>query len=219
MGTGLKRWMGQRALARERVLLAIGGALVVTAAVVWFAPWQLTVLAGWDGGAAVYLGTVWASVGRADAPTTRAVATFEDASRGSSRLVLLAASSASLVAVAFALVDASRERGAEEALFVAASVLTIASAWAVVHTVYALHYAHRYYSDPPGGIDFPGDDDPRYADFAYLAFTVGMTYQVSDTALVAPRIRHEVLGHALLSFVFGTVILATVVNGVAGIIG
>jgi uncharacterized membrane protein len=211
--------MGQRALGRERVLLALGVALVVAAVVVWFAPWQLTVLGAWDGGAAVYLGTVWASLGGVDATTTRDVATVEDASRGSSRLVLLAASSASLVAVGFALVDARRQHGVEEALSVAASVVTIASAWAVVHTVYALHYAHRYYSDPPGGVDFPGGDDPRYADFAYLAFTVGMTYQVSDTSLLAPRIRHEVLGHALLSFVFGTVILATVVNGVASIIG
>ena len=90
--------------------------------------------------------------------------------------------------------------------------------WTTAHAD-ALHYAHRYYSDHPGGIDFPGDGDPRYADFAYLAFTVGMTYQVSDTSLVDPRIRHEVLGHALLSFVFGTVILATVVNGVASILG
>jgi uncharacterized membrane protein len=211
--------MGQRALARERVLLGLGVSVTVAAAVVWFAPWQLCVLAAWDGGAAVYLGTVWASVWNADAETTRAVATVEDASRGRSRLVLLAASSASLVAVAFALVDARREHGLEEALAVAASVVTIASAWAVVHTVYALHYAHRYYSERPGGIDFPGDDAPRYADFAYLAFTVGMTYQVSDTSLVAPRIRHEVLGHALLSFLFGTVILATVVNGVASLIG
>ncbi len=82
-------------------------------------------------------------------------------------------------------------------------------------------YAHAYYLDPVGGIDFKakGDEgDPDYRDFAYVAFTVGMTYQVADTDVTQRTVRHLVLGHALLSFMFGAVILATVVNLIAGLL-
>jgi uncharacterized membrane protein len=90
--------------------------------------------------------------------------------------------------------------------------------WAVVHTVYALRYADLYYGGPPGGIEFNQQELPSYADFAYLAFTVGMTYQVSDTALRTGPIRHTALRHALLSYLFGAVIIAVAINLVANLL-
>ena len=88
-----------------------------------------------------------------------------------------------------------------------------------MHTVFALRYAHEYYTDPVGGIDFKTRDErPDYLDFAYVAFTVGMTFQVSDTDVQARRIRRTVLRHALLSYLFGAVILAVVVNVIAGVV-
>jgi uncharacterized membrane protein len=90
--------------------------------------------------------------------------------------------------------------------------------WLVVNTEFTVRYAHRYFSPPVGGIDFPGADVPDYRDFAYLAFTVGMTYQVSDTALLAPRFRRLLLAHAAAAYVFGVVIVAAVINIVAGIV-
>ena len=95
-------------------------------------------------------------------------------------------------------------------------VLSIALSWAVVHTVFTLRYANEYCSEG-GGIEF-GFDAPTYADFAYFAFTVGMTYQVSDTGVTSRRIRRSVLRHALLSFLFGTVIVAVTINVVAGFV-
>jgi uncharacterized membrane protein len=80
-----------------------------------------------------------------------------------------------------------------------------------------LRYAVLYYSGSIGGIDFNQKDPPRFADFAYLAFTLGMTYQVSDTNLQSAQIRAAALRHGLLSFVFGSMILATTVNLVAGL--
>jgi uncharacterized membrane protein len=80
-----------------------------------------------------------------------------------------------------------------------------------------LRYARLYYTEPIGGVDFNADDKPSYTDFAYLAFTIGMTFQVSDTALSSRAIRSAALRHALLSYLFGTVILATTVNFVAGL--
>lgn len=96
-------------------------------------------------------------------------------------------------------------------------VLSIVSAWAVVQTVFTLRYAHLYYGGTPGGIDFNEDDPPRYLDFAYLAFTIGMTFQVSDTNLEHKDIRATALRHGLLSYVFGAIIIATAINVVAGL--
>jgi uncharacterized membrane protein len=87
---------------------------------------------------------------------------------------------------------------------------SVAAAWLVVHTVFALRYARLYYLDGEGGVDFnQGGDPPDYVDFAYLAFTIGMTYQVSDTDLKTSTIRATALRQALVSFVLGAVILAT----------
>jgi uncharacterized membrane protein len=98
------------------------------------------------------------------------------------------------------------------------AVITVVVSWLVVNTDFTLRYAHLYHSAPSGGIDFPGVELPDFHDFAYLAFTVGMTYQVSDTGLLTPRFRRVLLLHAMVSYVFGAVIIATVINIVAGII-
>jgi uncharacterized membrane protein len=79
-----------------------------------------------------------------------------------------------------------------------------------------LNYARQYYGGLVGGIDF-GSERPAYADFAYLAFTVGMTFQVSDTVLQSPALRRSVLKHALLSYVFGVAIIAATINLLAGL--
>lgn len=91
--------------------------------------------------------------------------------------------------------------------------------WAVVHTTFVLRYTRLYYTGQDGGVDFNQPEPPAYLDFAYRAFTIGMTFQVSDTTIQAGAIRRTVLRHALLSYLFGTVIIATSINLVAGLIG
>jgi uncharacterized membrane protein len=90
-------------------------------------------------------------------------------------------------------------------------------AWSVIHTVYSLRYGKLYYADRPGGIDFNAEDAPCYIDFADLALTIGMTFQVSDSNLKTTNIRRTALRHALLSHTFGTLIIATTINLVAGL--
>ena len=90
--------------------------------------------------------------------------------------------------------------------------------WLSVHTVFVLRYARLYYSPPDGGIDFH-DEPPDYRDFAYLALTIGMSFQVSDTDLLGKRIRRVALHHALLSYVFATGIVAIAVSSVAALFG
>ncbi|WP_405363201.1 DUF1345 domain-containing protein [Kitasatospora sp. NBC_00085] len=92
-------------------------------------------------------------------------------------------------------------------------------AWAALHLMYATRYAYLYYLPPEGGVDFNTDDPPRYSDFLYFSYNLGMTYQVSDTGVSSSELRAVILRHCLLSYVFGASILATTINLVAGIVG
>jgi uncharacterized membrane protein len=88
-----------------------------------------------------------------------------------------------------------------------------------VHAVYTLRYAVLYYTQPVGGVDFNDDDKPAFADFAYLAFTIAVTYGVTDTAVQKRSIRVAVLQHALVSYLFGAVILAVTVQVIGSLGG
>jgi uncharacterized membrane protein len=200
--------------------LLVGGALglVTLAIVVWFEPWQFTLLAGWVVAGLWFFGSVWFVVGPLDAEQTAAYATREDDSVVSSHLWLIGSSLASLLGVGFALGKAKHVSGFEDALLTAGALVAVAVSWVVVHTTFALRYAHLYYLSPAGGIDFKNrHEPPDYHDFAYVAATVGMTFQVSDTDIQAKPIRRTVLRHALLSYLFGAVILGVSVNVVAGL--
>jgi uncharacterized membrane protein len=91
-------------------------------------------------------------------------------------------------------------------------------AWAMLHLMYTARYAQLYYGEPVGGIDLNSNDQPSYRDFCYFSYNLGMTYQVSDTGVSSTAIRSVVLRHCLLSYVFGTVILAATINLVAGLV-
>lgn len=188
-----------------------------SAAASGFAPWQAAVLAGWSVAAGVMVAWVLGSVLPLDGAATAAMATREDNSRLVTDVLLLTASVASLVGVGFALVKSNSEEGAAGALMTGVAVLTVILSWAVVHTVYLLRYARLYYAEGRG-VDFNSDADPDYRDFAYLAFTVGMTYQVSDTDLTTRPIRRTATHHALLSYLFGTVVVAMTINVVASLV-
>jgi uncharacterized membrane protein len=211
-------WVGPEAPAIRRLVAAAVVGIVAFAVVVAFAPWQLDLLVLWDATAAAYLIGVWRQIGPMDNALTAATATREDDTRAMTRIVLLVTSTVSLVGVGLALAKATREGGTAKVVISVFAVVTIVLSWAVVHTTYLLRYAHLYYLVPTGGIDFNGDDEPDYVDFAYLAFTLGMTYQVSDTAIQDPSIRRTALAHTLLSYVFGTVIIAATINIVAGFV-
>jgi uncharacterized membrane protein len=193
------------------VLVAIATASVILA---YGAPWGMALTASWCAGATLFLGWVWLSIGRKDAGATAAHANAEDASRPTVDITLLGASVASLGAVAYTLVEAGARSARQQDLLVGLAVLAVALGWATVHTIYTLRYADLYYFGEPGGIDF-GADQPDYVDFAYFGFTVGMTYQVSDTTVKARPIRRAVLRHSLLAYLFGAVIVAVTINLVA----
>ncbi len=211
-------WLGPEEPSIKRLVRATVVGLVALAVAVAFSPWQLDLLVFWDATAATYLLAVWREIGGLDSPKTAAAATREDNTRTMTRSLLVVASTVSLAGVGVALAKATQKGGRTEIVISVFAVVTIVLSWAVVHTAYVLRYAHLYYRPPVGGIDFNGDDEPDYLDFAYLSFTLGMTYQVSDTDIVDHTIRRTVLAHTLLSYLFGTVIIAAAINIVAGFV-
>jgi uncharacterized membrane protein len=149
------------------------------------------------------------------ASETKSHAEREDPSIRMSELIVLAAGVALLAAVGLVLIKAGHSTGVTKAYLIALGILSVALSWAMVHTVFTLRYARAYYARPQGGIDFNESDPPTYLDFAYLALTIGMTFQVSDTNLTSKPIRRIALTHAALSYLFGAVIVALVINVVA----
>jgi uncharacterized membrane protein len=203
----------------------VGSALGAVAAVAsgLLLDWSYAASIGFDVAASVFLIWTWCAVGRMDAGQTAAHARRDDPTRQMTRFIVLSACVASLFGVGVLLVRATTAQGAGRAWVAALGVGSVALSWLVVHTLFTLHYAELYYSKgdgepdqpgagPAGGIDFGLDSPPRYGDFAYLAFTVGMTYQLSDTPLTTRPLRASLLRHALLSYLFGSLILGASVN-------
>jgi uncharacterized membrane protein len=206
-------------LAAKRVIVGgAAGLLAAAIAVAVGASWSVAVLCAIDVATGVYVIWVWATIGGADAATTARLARAEDASRAAAEAVLVAAGITGLIAVAFTLAQAGNSVAPDRGLLTALAIGSVALAWLSVHTVWLLRYARLYFSPPDGGVDFHGEA-PEYADFAYLALTVGMCFQVSDTDLTGKRVRRTALHHALLSYLYGTVIVAVTVNSVAGLLG
>jgi uncharacterized membrane protein len=203
------------AATRVAVATALGTAVGIAAAFVL--PWQVSVLAGWDTAAGVFLAWVWGTVIRLRGEETAAVATIEDPSRAVVDLILVGASSGCLLGVGFILIKAAHSQGLIAAGLVTLAVASVVISWAVVHTVFMLRYARLYYTGEDGGVDFKQDDPPAYSDFAYLSFTIGMTFQVSDTDLKETRFRRTALGHGVLSYAFATGIVAAAINLVASL--
>ncbi|WP_239152641.1 DUF1345 domain-containing protein [Virgisporangium aliadipatigenens] len=191
-------------------LSLVAGIAAAAVAAVLGAP-ELSVLLGWIVGVGLILVGVWRISWPQGPEGTKRLAEAESRSRSTDSAVLIACV-VSLAAVAEALV---RSSGGQDAVAVAAvisSVVAVILAWALVNTVFALKYARMYYRDTDGGIDFKQQALPRYSDFAYMAFTVGMAFGVTETEPTLSDIRRVALGHALLSYVFGTGVVAVAIN-------
>lgn len=182
-----------------------------------FLRWADAFTVGWDTTALVYCTTTWAAVWPMDSVQTAAKARSEDPNRAISDALTLSAAVASLGSVGVVLLIAHSANRATADGLAALALASIAISWFTVHTIFGLRYALLYYSDPVGGIDFHQAEPPAYRDFFYTAMTLGMTFQVSDTDLGSTALRSTALRHALLSYLFGTIILAATINLIAGL--
>lgn len=150
-----------------------------------------------------------------DPDQTRTRAGSEDMDDELGDLAMLLILVASLSAIGILLVSANDEDKGTYAVPCIGAILTV---WAMLHTIYAARYARIYYQGAPG-IDFNSDVPPRYVDFYYFSFNLGMTYQVSDTAVTTSHLRDVVLKHCLFSYIYGTVIIACTINLVINLVG
>lgn len=211
------RTTGTLCSARTKLLVSFVAGAVGGANAVLLGAGRAAPLVGWDIAAGVFCLWVWATIWKLDAASTARHATRENPGRDLADLVLLGAAVASLVAVGAVLFGAGHAPGNLKYVQAGFALVSVFVSWTLVHTVYALKYASLYYSGVDGGINFNEPDSPQYSDFAYLAFTVGMTFQVSDTNLESKAIRRTALRHALISFPLGAVIISGSINLVSGL--
>lgn len=212
--------MSARALTRAALSCAAG--LGVALVLSLLLPLRLAAYSGWNAGLLTLLGLAWLQIWKRSAADTRARAAAEDPGRAAVTLIVLIASGSSLLSSVALLHRAKAIAGAEGDALTALCIVNVSLCWAVAHTAFALRYAHLYYREDDegvGGVEFPGQAAPCYFDFAYLAFTIGMCFQVSDTTVSSPQIRRTVLQQALIAFVFNTAIIAFALNLLFGLAG
>src|SRR3954454_18708220 len=213
--------VGWHAPAMRRTVIVVAVGVAVGLSLTSVAPWEVAALGGWAAAVPAFLATGCPIVARAAGGQTRGLAQREDEGRRTATIMLASASVASLLGVGFTLALAGRAGGAARVGLVVLALATVALSWLMINTLFTLRYAHLNFTAPGAGIEFSGTSDeepPEYRDFGYVAFTIGMCYQVSDTALRDRSTRGTVLTHAVLSYVFGVVIVAGVINLVAALL-
>jgi uncharacterized membrane protein len=183
--------------------------------------WHTRLVASWDVGTIVYLVLAWTIIGRADPESTRAHALAQDTSGYVIFLFVLSAACASVVAIGFVVATIKDLSFWPKAWHLALTFAALTSSWLVIQTVFALHYARRYYVDVQarathaGGLVFPGGSDPDYLDFSYYSFVIGMTSQVSDVQVTSAIMRRMTMVHGVLAFIFNIAVLALSINTIA----
>ena len=177
---------------------------------------RLAIVAGADTFFVAFLLSITALVVSATPDRLRALSVVEDDGIVLIVVIALAAVGVSLASIFLLLTEQPRPDTAEFVLALASAPL----GWLMLHTIAALHYAHRYYlrsaaegvRKDSGGLKFPGTQEPHAWDFVYFSFVIGMTAQVSDVAALTTRMRQVILVHAVISFVFNTILIALAVN-------
>jgi len=210
--------------AGRRLLISAGIGMAIGSVMGLGVPslgWAIHLLSGWDAAGISLLVLAWWRIWHETAVETRRHAAAEDPGRTLVWLLVLLASTVSLFAAGFVMRRAHdiAPNGTAFCLLLGLCLTAVVSAWALTHTAYSLRYAHLYYRDDEdgeGGLEFPGKLDPDGFDFAYFSFTLGMCFQVSDVCVTNRGIRRTVLSHALLSFLYNTVVLALALNLMLG---
>ena len=209
-------WLVRVVRSRPRLFGAGALGIVVTSALAASTAWRLAtcLLVGWDIWVGLYLVLAFHMMARSDVHVIRHRATREDEGQLTILTLTAAAALASLAAIVAELGTSASHAGSRPPAQLALATITIVLSWALIHTIFALHYAHEFYDESGGGgLAFPGGDEhPDYWDFVYFSFVIGMTSQVSDVGITAKQIRRTAAAHGVVSFVFNAALLALTVN-------
>lgn len=211
-----------RALSHWRLAAAFPVGIVVWMTANYFgAPRGARLLLAWDSAALAYLVLMWTLFIRSSEAQMRSRAARYDEGVPVLMLIVLAAIAVSLGAVVDAMIVAKDAMSSARALIIGCAGATLVLSWLVLQTVFVLHYAHRYFGagKDKGGIEFPGEQPTSYLDFAYLAFSVGATFQVSDNNILTSKLRRLVTAHAAAAYFYNTAVLALGINIIASLVG
>ena len=208
-------WLLRIVRARPRLFSSGAFGVLVTLALTVAPSWRPTtrLLVGWDIGIALYLVLVFHMIACSDVHRLRHRAASQDEGQF---MILVLTVGAALASIAAIVVELASDGGNRQASHLALATATILLSWAVIHTIFALHYAHEFYDGgvgPGRGMAFPGgDEEPDYWDFVYFSFVIGMTSQVSDVGITSKEIRRTVAAHGIVAFLFNAALLALTVN-------
>jgi uncharacterized membrane protein len=197
--------------ARPRLFVCAAISLVVIAVLPGDWRWATRFVVGWDIGAAAYLVTAFTAMAGADVAHIRRRSVLMDEGR---IMILVLTTGAALMSLGALVIELAEKDIARAPRHLALALVTIALSWALIHTIFALHYAHEFYGDrhERGGLNFPGNEEPDYWDFLYFSLVIGMTSQVSDVGVTAKEIRRVVSAHGVVSFAFNAALIALSVN-------
>ncbi|WP_328885213.1 DUF1345 domain-containing protein [Streptomyces sp. NBC_00316] len=209
----MNHWLVRSAVSRLAGAAVAGAAVGAVVGVLTHPP--LGMLAGIAAAETLFVVAGWLALWPMDAATTHRIVRREEFRPVVEELVIVLAAVCGLVGIVLLLLAGDSDLSHAAA---ATALCGVFMSWAALHLMYATRYAYIYYQPPGGGIDFNTDTPPRYSDFLYFSYNLGMTYQVSDTDVSSSTIRAVALRHCLLSYVFGASILATTINLVAGIV-
>jgi uncharacterized membrane protein len=214
--------------ARHRIAISFLAAIIVWLGLQGRVQPSTQSIITWDAFALSVLVLAWLTILTTPPEKLRARAQRQDLSHILIFIFVLVAACAGLFAVGFLFFNkAVATQRSHFFVHLLMSLVAVVCSWMLVHTVFGLRYAHTYYGDPDGptgpkphagGLEFPGDREPDYMDFAYFSFVIGMTFQVSDVVITSRDFRKLVLAHGMLSFGFNTVILALTLNTVSTVL-
>jgi len=194
----------------------VGVAVELALRQIW--PASLAAILAWDAAVVCFLGLTFRVIADRSIDSIRRRAARLDSRTSVIMALVILASCVSLFGLAVSLHGASGALPDRPVQRLVLAGVTVLGSWSLIHTVFALHYAHLFYGSQREGLIFPGGGEPDYWDFTYFSFVVGMTCQVSDVQVAAPGLRKLTLVHSVLSFFFNTVILALAVSVGAGLL-
>ncbi|MGF1933641.1 MAG: DUF1345 domain-containing protein [Nostoc sp. ChiQUE02] len=212
--------------SRPRLIIAVGLAVLVSVILPHSLHLPTRILCAWNSGTDLFLAVTWWKMVEATPEKIRRYAESEYEGHFAIFMLVIAAACASVLAIGFLLTDRKGLSTILLTLHVILSIMTIVGSWLLVHTMFAVQYAHSYYKyinrnhneEITGGLDFPHNDYPDYWEFLYYSFVIGMTSQVSDVQTTSRNMRRLTLLHGILSFFFNTTIVAMSINIIASLI-
>ncbi|MBV8472654.1 MAG: DUF1345 domain-containing protein [Hyphomicrobiales bacterium] len=209
--------------ARRRVRLIT--ATVVLAVVFFALPSDLRqatrALIAWNAGAGCFLVLIAAMCSRTRGGGARSYAALEDENQGALLVFAVLAAGAAMAAIVWELGPVKDLTGALKAEHIGLAAATLVTAWAFIHTMFALHYAGEYYAPGPNGVRaglrFPEEDEPDWGEFLYQAFVIGCACATADVNATSRAMRRVCVVHGVVAFFFNTIILALTINIGAGL--